>query len=153
MSEYYISITAALSFHNSYRSMIYDGHFRNDIFVVLSVPAKIITKAFFDFPHVAVVYFGCAISTINLCDSNFQAGKTSTQFDGQLCKYIFALSRFGRNTPFFHEMVILLSWLERIFECQILEILKYDILDYTRMNFSWIILSRICMFISSLLLL
>ena len=103
ISDYYISIFAALSFHNSYRSMTYDSHFRNGMFVILFVLAKIIAKAFFAFPHVSVVYFGYASSKINLCDRHFWAGKNSTQFDKELCKYI-----FGRDTPFFHGMVILL---------------------------------------------
>ena len=51
----YISIFAALSFHNSYRSMIYDGHPRNDIFNLLFVPAKIIAKAFLESILVAPV--------------------------------------------------------------------------------------------------
>ena len=62
---------AALSFHNYYRTMIYDGHSRNDIFILLFVPTKIIAKTFFEFPHVSVVYFGYISSKINLCDSNF----------------------------------------------------------------------------------
>ena len=88
--------------------MIYDGYPRNDIFNLLFVPAKIIAKAFFESPHVSVVYFGCTSSKINLCDSNFQAGKTSTQFDEEFRKYIFALSHFGGDTPYFHDLVILL---------------------------------------------
>ena len=83
--------------------MTYDSHFRNGMFVILFVLAKIIAKAFFAFPHVSVVYFGYASSKINLCDRHFWAGKNSTQFDKELCKYI-----FGRDTPLFHGMVILL---------------------------------------------
>ena len=45
ISAYYISIFAALSFHNSQRSMNYNSHLRNDIFVLLFVLAKIIAKA------------------------------------------------------------------------------------------------------------
>ena len=55
-------MTAALSFHNTLEMTF---------FVLLFVPAKIIAKAFFYFPHVSVVYFGCGSSKINLCDSNF----------------------------------------------------------------------------------
>ena len=62
ISDYYILIIAALSFHNTLEMAF---------FVLLFVPAKVIAKAFFYFPHVSVVYFGCGSSKINLCDSNF----------------------------------------------------------------------------------
>ena len=42
-----------------------------------------------------------AVPKLIFCDSNFQAGKTSTQFDEELRKYIFALSRFVRDILFF----------------------------------------------------
>ena len=76
-------------------------------FFVYLLCRKVVAKAFFDFPHVSVVYFGCTSSKTNLSDSNYYAGKYSTQFDEELRKYIFAFSRFGRDTLFFHDMLIL----------------------------------------------